>query len=154
MKPLQINQSIQIARSQQDVFQAIVNPQEMSNYFISSGSDIMEGGKTVRWKFPEFDFTFDVKVVNVIPGELVSFEWDGAEGKSTLVEINLTKVNETQTLVKVTEGELPADESGINWLAQNSGGWANFLACMKAYLEYGINLRRGAFDFMKQPQSS
>ena len=26
---------------------------------------------------------------------------------------------------------------------------SNFLACLKAYLEYGINLRKGAFDFMK-----
>lgn len=24
-----------------------------------------------------------------------------------------------------------------------------FLACLKAYLEYGINLGKGAFDFMK-----
>lgn len=31
-----------------------------------------------------------------------------------------------------------------------SKGWANFLACLKAYLEYGINLRKGAFDFMSE----
>jgi len=30
----------------------------------------------------------------------------------------------------------------------NTGGWANFLACLKAYLEYGINLRKDSFDFM------
>lgn len=32
----------------------------------------------------------------------------------------------------------------------NTDGWANFLACLKAYLEYGINLRKGAFDFLKK----
>ena len=32
----------------------------------------------------------------------------------------------------------------------NTEGWANFLACMKAYLEYGIQLRKGAFDFMRE----
>jgi hypothetical protein len=32
----------------------------------------------------------------------------------------------------------------------NTEGWANFLACMKAYLEYGIQLRKGAFDFMRK----
>ena len=39
-----------------------------------------------------------------------------------------------------------------SWRVQLMGqteGWANFLACLKAYLEYGINLRKGAFDFMK-----
>ncbi len=25
----------------------------------------------------------------------------------------------------------------------------DFLACLKAYFEYGINLRKGAFDFRK-----
>ena len=39
---------------------------------------------------------------------------------------------------------------GIEWLGRNTEGWANFLACIKAYLEYGINLREGAFDFMKE----
>lgn len=32
----------------------------------------------------------------------------------------------------------------------NTEGWANFLACMKAYLEYDIQLRKGAFDFMRK----
>jgi uncharacterized protein YndB with AHSA1/START domain len=39
-----------------------------------------------------------------------------------------------------------ANEEGIKWLKCNTEGWANFLACLKAYLEYGINLRKGAFD--------
>jgi hypothetical protein len=42
------------------------------------------------------------------------------------------------------------DEKGIKWLQGNTAGWANFLACLKAYLEYGINLRKGAFDFMTE----
>lgn len=41
------------------------------------------------------------------------------------------------------------EEKMIKWLGQNTEGWANFLACLKAYLEYGINLRKGAFDFQK-----
>jgi len=40
------------------------------------------------------------------------------------------------------------DDVGINWLKSNTEGWANFLACLKAYLEYGINLRKGGFDFL------
>lgn len=38
----------------------------------------------------------------------------------------------------------------IKWLSGNSFGWSNFLACLKAYLEYNINLRKGAFEFMKK----
>ena len=40
------------------------------------------------------------------------------------------------------------NEAGIKWLKGNTEGWANFLACLKAWLEYGIHLRKGAFDFM------
>ncbi len=32
----------------------------------------------------------------------------------------------------------------------NTEGGANFLACLKAYLEHGIILRKGAFDFLKE----
>jgi len=38
---------------------------------------------------------------------------------------------------------------GIQWFGGNTEGWANFLACLKAYLEFGINLRKGGFDFMR-----
>jgi hypothetical protein len=42
------------------------------------------------------------------------------------------------------------NEDNLNWALENSEGWANFLACMKAYLEYGIQLRKGAFEFMRK----
>ncbi|MDR2039959.1 MAG: hypothetical protein LBQ60_18715 [Bacteroidales bacterium] len=37
----------------------------------------------------------------------------------------------------------------IQELQNITEGWANFLACLKAWMEYGINLCKGAFDFMK-----
>ena len=36
-------------------------------------------------------------------------------------------------MVRVTEGEKEPNESNLEWALENSGGWANFLACMKAY---------------------
>ena len=63
--------------------------------------------------------------------------------------MELEELTADSTLVRVTEGEKERNEKNLNWLVENSGGWANFLACLKAYLEYGISLRKGAFDFMK-----
>ena len=40
-------------------------------------------------------------------------------------------------------------EAGSKWLSGNSFDWFNLLACLKAYLEYGINLQKDAFTFMK-----
>jgi hypothetical protein len=66
------------------------------------------------------------------------------------VEITLKPVDADKTLVTVTEKGMENNETGMKWLKSNTEGWANFLACLKAYLEYGINLRKGAFDFMME----
>jgi len=54
------------------------------------------------------------------------------------------------TVVTITEKGRENDEAGLKWFMGNTEGWANFLACLKAYLEYRINLRKGAFDFLKR----
>ncbi|NLJ43227.1 MAG: ATPase [Bacteroidales bacterium] len=146
-KSLEIKTAIQVLKPVNEVFEAIVDPNKMSKYFISRSSGRLETGKQVMWQFPEFNMEFPVKVVKIIKDEYISFNWD-AEGTELLVEITLTPRGESSTLVTVSEGSRDNDEKGIQWLAGNSAGWANFLACLKAYLEYGINLRKGAFDFM------
>lgn len=62
--------------------------------------------------------------------------------------MNLTPIDSTSTLVTITEKSMEKNEAGIKWLKGNTEGWANFLACLKAYSEYGINLRKGGFDYL------
>ena len=150
MNELQIQANIQIGKPINEVFDAIVDPGKMSKYFISESTGRMEEGKTVEWKFPEFEEWAPVKVVQVTPNEYISCLWTGPEEKELLVEFTLLEMPDKSTLVKITEGKMPNNEAGIKWLGRNSEGWANFLACLKAYLEYGINLRKGAFDFMRE----
>ncbi|MFO8146513.1 MAG: SRPBCC domain-containing protein, partial [Gillisia sp.] len=107
-------------------------------------------GQTVIWKFPEFEGDVLIEVKRLIPDELISFEWEGAKAKKLLVTISLTEMPDKSTLVKVTEGKLANDKAGIQWFGGNTEGWANFLACLKAYQEYGINLRKGAFEFRRR----
>lgn len=148
-KKSQINTALQIQKPVQEVYDAIVDPSKMSVYFISKSTGPMEEGKTVWWEFPEFDGSSPVRIGKIKPNELITFSW-GIGEKELDVEINLIPQNDESTLVRITEGEMENDEAGINWLKGNTEGWANFLACLKAYLEYGINLRKGAFDFMKK----
>lgn len=147
---LEIKTNIQIQKPIQDVFEAIVDPAKMSNYFIADGSGRMEENKKLIWHFPEFAVDVPVRVGKIKKDEYVSFYWAGAAGKELLVEINLSSKGVTDTLVTITEKEMENDEAGIKWLKSNTEGWANFSACLKAYLEYEINLRKGAFDFMKE----
>jgi uncharacterized protein YndB with AHSA1/START domain len=144
---LEVKAAIQIIKPANEVFEAIVDPSKMSNYFISYGSARMENGKEITWKFPEFDQVAPIKVDKIEKDKYISFYWKN-DGVDLLVEMTLTPAGESSTVVNITEKSMKNDEAGIKWLKGNTEGWANFLACLKAYLEYGINLRKGAFDFM------
>ncbi len=141
---LESNAAIQIQKPIEDVFEGIVNPAKMTNYFISESSGRLEAGKEVIWKFPEFDDRFPITEVKIETNRSISFVWD----PETVVKITLIKLPDYSTLVKVNEKEKKLNENNLKWALENSGGWANFLACLKAYLEYDINLRKGAFKFM------
>jgi uncharacterized protein YndB with AHSA1/START domain len=141
--------SIQILKPIEVVYEAIVDPNKMNKYFIESGSDRLDNKSTVDWKFPEFDYIFPVEGLIVQPYDYISFDWSGG-APDMLVEIFLEKTSPMTTVVRVKEGKFSPDEEGIKQTIGQTEGWANFLACLKAYLEYGINLRQGAFDFIQQ----
>lgn len=143
---LTIKTAIQIQKPIKDVFEGIVNPEKMTQYFISESTGRLEEGKVVKWRWREFPE--DESVLNNIKieeGRTVSFDWDNA----TTVKISLEEQEDKSVVVRVTEGEKELNENNLKWYGGNTEGWANFLACMKAYLEHGINLRIGAFEFMR-----
>lgn len=145
---LEIKVALQISKPIDVVFEAIVNPEKMSNYFISKGSGFMEEGKVLIWNFPEFDMDYSVRVGKIEVNKYISYYWN-SEVKELFVEIMLESQANGSTLVSIRETGMPNDKEGLKWLSGNSFGWSNFLACLKAYLEYNINLRKGAFDFMR-----
>lgn len=146
---LEIKVAMQIQKPISEVFEAIVNPEKMTNYFISESTGRMEEGKNLIWKFPEFDFECPIRVGKIKKDQLVSYYWE-MDGLELLIEMTLTEKENNSTLVSITEKSRANDLAGLKWLSGNSFGWSNFLTCLKAYLEYGINLRKGAFDFMKK----
>ena len=145
---LTVKAALQIQKPADEVFEAIVNPDIMKEYFISYGSARMEEGKKLVWRFPEFDGDAPVRIKKIISPIFISFYW-GEEGKELLVEMNLESQKDGSTVIRITEGGMENNDAGLQWLVGNTEGWANFLACMKAWLEYEVHLRKGAFDFMR-----
>jgi len=143
---LESNAAIQIQKPIEEVFDGIVNPEKMTKYFISESSGRLETGKEVIWKFPEFEEKFPVKEIRIEKNKSIFFVWD----PETIVKITLVQLPDDSTIVSVNENGKELNEVNLKWAIENSGGWANFLACMKAYLKYGIQLRKGAFDFMRK----
>jgi uncharacterized protein YndB with AHSA1/START domain len=135
---------LKIQKQVPEVFDAVVNPKKLSGYFVQKASAPLAEGATVRWKFPEFDEEFDVVVRQVIKDERIVFEWEAAEGGyNTRVEMAFKPLDDKSTMVQITESGWKDDPKGIESSYGNCGGWMHMMACLKAYLEYGINLRSG-----------
>lgn len=137
--------AIQISKPVFDVFEAVVNPREMANYFIRRSSGRMEEGATLQWGFPELDGEFPVRVGTVDQDKKVVFYWD-VKDKEHEVTITFTPYKDA-TVVKITETGEPVTDEGIAWLTGNTEGWASFLLCLKTWLEYGIQIRKGAYEW-------
>ena len=131
-----------ILKPVQEVFEAIVDPEKMSKYFISGSTGRIESGKTLKWTWPDYDGELEIKVGKIEKDKVVSFEWNGS-GTNCVVVISLEAKDENKTLVKITESDWPADYKGANQCMEQVEGWTHFLCCLKAYLEYDINLRIG-----------
>lgn len=131
-----------ILKSASEIFEAIVNPEKMREFFITTGSGRMESGKTLTWTWDDFDAEHQIKVGKIEKDKTVSFEWNGS-GVNCVVVITLESKGENKTLVKITESDWPADYKGAKQCMGQVEGWTHFLLCLKAYLEYGIDLRVG-----------
>lgn len=147
MEKLTAKASIQIQKAATEVFNAIISADKISSYFLESAAGNLEQNKTVYWKFPEFEDIFPVQGKEIKENEYISFNW--SDEPNMLVEIFLQPQADHSTVVKIIEHEMKKTDAGIKQMAQQTEGWTNFLACLKARLEYDINLRKGAFDYSR-----
>jgi len=140
---MQIEVDIAIARSLHEVFEAIVDPQQMSRYFISRSSGRPEPGATLTWTWEDVGADGMIKVLDVQADRRFAFRWP-AEGDGTEVSIELLDEGNGRTAVMVREGPFEVSEAGTQEYGAKTFGWAHFLMCLKAWVEYGIDLRKGS----------
>jgi uncharacterized protein YndB with AHSA1/START domain len=139
---LQATAYAEIPRPAHEVFEAIVDPAHMSNYFISNGSGRLEPGQTVTWEWTDVGASMPVQVVEVEPDTSLTLIW-AATGTDTVIEFELTPTSPNSTAVQVIERGWEPDAEGIASYGEQTGGWTDMLLCLKAYLVFGINLRTG-----------
>jgi uncharacterized protein YndB with AHSA1/START domain len=135
---------LKIRKPVAEVFDAVVNPAKLTGYFLQTASGPLVEGATVTWKFPEVEQPFDIVVGKVVRNERIAFTWpSGKDAPNTLVEMVFKPLDDGATMVQISESGWPATEAGFKSSHGNAGGWMHMLACLKAYIEYGINLRAG-----------
>jgi len=142
-----------IMKPVEEVFDAVANPAKLSGYFTKTATP-MKAGETAIWTFPEFSsMEVEVKITQLIPKKLIAFSWESQEGPEyqTHVEIHFEPYNGKSTLVKITEWGWKETQKGLNSSYGNCQGWMHMTLCMKAFVEFGINLRKDSTPDMKDP---
>lgn len=142
-----IRVSGRIGRPVAEVFDAVVNPKKLSGYFttIKGASAPLVAGTTVTWWG-----AVPVEVDEVVPQKRIVLRWDATDetGKpayKTRIEMDFEALDDGGTFVTIAESGWREDETGRKNSYMNCEGWAQMLSCMKAYVEYGINLREGFY---------
>ena len=136
-----------IQKSVAEVFDAVYNPKKITQYFATeSASAPLDEGTKVLWRFADYPGDVPVSVKKVVPNQLIAFEWETMEGGyNTQVEMRFEPLSAEETLVSISEGNWKENQKGLNSSYGNCYGWMQMSCCLKAYLEYGINLRKGFF---------
>jgi len=158
---LKFRVAARIARPVHEVFEAVADPDKLSNYFTTGGAKgRLETGATVTWDFADFPGAFPVEVIEVDPDKKIVLEWKANEGEppnveggemkeldyNTRVTMTFTSLDDdTRTMVEIEEKGWRENEGALKASYGNCQGWAQMLAALKAWAEYGINLREGMY---------
>jgi uncharacterized protein YndB with AHSA1/START domain len=135
---------LKIRKPPAEVFEAVVNPKDLSGYFVQAASGPLVEGATVKWKFAEVPGEHEVLVRHVVKDKCIVFEWPAEGGRyNTRVEMIFKQLDGENTLVQISESGWGKDPAGIEASYGNAGGWMHMMCCLKAYIEFGINLRAG-----------
>ena len=160
---LKFRVAARIARPVHEVFEAVADPTQLSQYFTTGGAEgRLETGATVTWDFHDYPGAFPVEVVEVVPDERIVLQWDAAEGEppnvedssrpemanaayKTTVTMTFKGLDDGRTLVEIAEEGWRENQAALQASYGNCQGWTGMLLALKVWLEHGINLRQGLY---------
>ena len=156
---LKFQVQIKIQKPLDKVFEAVHDPEKLSSFFTNGGASApLDEGRIVQWAFEDTPGEkigpFPVKVTKSIPEELIAFDWEGAPGRDTHVEMRFDQTGPEETLVKVSEAGWEENQEELDRSYMNCMGWSQMLSALKAYTEYGIDLRKGAYEGLYKAEGS
>jgi len=155
---LRFKVSGRIARPVEAVFEAVADPAKLSAYFTTGGAaGRLETGRTVQWDFADFPGPFPVEAVEVEPNRRIVLKWEASDGPPeagaattgaaymTTVVFTFEPLEDGRTLVTIEESGWRETPAGLKAAFGNCQGWSQMLAALKAWIEYGVNLREGFY---------
>lgn len=139
-----------VSRPRAEVYEAVADPLVLSKYFTTGGAEgRLEAGATVQWDFADFPGAFPVEVLEADGESRIVVRWGGdAHGTVGAAHTDVTfefQAEGDRTKVVISERAWRLNQVGARDAFGNCMGWTGMLAAMKAWIEYGINLREGFY---------
>ena len=136
-----VNVRERILKPVNEVFDAVVDPKKMTNYFISGASGPLKPGR-VEWEFGDVAATVSIDVLEVEDNRKIVYE-SSALGARIRTTIQFAPDGPSATVVTITDSKFPLTEEGVKRALGQNAGWTYTLCGLKAYVQFGINLRTG-----------
>ena len=136
-----------IERPADVVFNAMVDAEQLCQYFTDSTSGPLEEGQTITWHWSQWG-DFPVKVKSIKENESIVLELDSTEWKKTetdgypvTVELEVESLDNDSCMLSISETGWKTDEPGLRGSHDNCSGWTHMAMCLKGYVEHQIDLR-------------
>lgn len=144
-----------ISKPVHEVFEAVANPDHLSQYFTTGGAKgRLETGAVVTWDFHDFPGAFPVDVVEVEQDKKIVLRWGASENvvdpeadrpHQTTVTMTFEPLEDNRTMVQISEYGWNSSEEALAASYGNCEGWTGMLCAMRVWIEHGINLREGFY---------
>jgi uncharacterized protein YndB with AHSA1/START domain len=122
----------------QEVFKAFIDPEIITNFWFTRSTGKLEEGKTIIWEWEMYDARSEVKVLQIIPNQLIKTEWGLF---SNNVDYEFKEMEKGTLVIIKSYGYSEKGDELLSVINDNTGGFTTVLDGCKAYLEHGINLR-------------
>ena len=137
-KGLMVECQMMVRKPILEVYQAFVDPKITTKFWFTKSSGKLEKGKTVTWEWEMYGVSDKINVVELLPNEKITLEWDNPK---TTVDFEFVELSEETTYVVIKNyGFHQTGNDLIETIKNNTGGFTTVLDGLKAYLEFGIEL--------------
>lgn len=141
MEKIKFQVAVRIEKPINEVFKAFTDNETISKYFVSAASaPIKAVGDKITWSWGEHKT--EIVVTGFEENKKVAFSWPGYKVNYDVHAVFVFEEIDGKTRVSVTEEGWKDDEAGINSSLMNNAGWKEMLLSLKAWVMYGVDLRK------------
>jgi len=144
-----IRAEIQTTATPEQAWEAWADPEKIAQWFVDRATGEAKPGGTMTWFFDKFGYVLPYKIVDAVPGKLIVFKWEAAEGNPGILEVRIARAGGATTVQLINSG-FREDAAWDEEYEGVASGWKTALGILKFYLE-NYFARKKTTIFVFQP---